>query len=66
MTTLDFGIATIRTVRLANQLLALARAEPGGRSEPLAPMDLKTVVEGVIVFEAATKDDATFFADAYE
>jgi two-component system sensor histidine kinase TctE len=38
--------ATIRTVRLANQLLALARAEPGGRNEPLAPVDLKAVVEG--------------------
>jgi two-component system sensor histidine kinase TctE len=39
--------ATIRTVRLANQLLTLARAEPGGHSEPLAPVDLKAMVEGV-------------------
>ena len=39
--------ATIRTVRLANQLLALARAEPGGHSEPQRPVDLKAMVEGV-------------------
>jgi two-component system sensor histidine kinase TctE len=38
--------ATIRTARLANQLLALARAEPGGRpAERLAPIDLKAMVE---------------------
>jgi two-component system sensor histidine kinase TctE len=37
--------ATIRTARLANQLLALARAEPGGRDSP-SEMNLKTVVEG--------------------
>lgn len=36
--------ATIRTARLANQLLALARAEPGGRGNP-AEIDLKNVVE---------------------
>jgi two-component system, OmpR family, sensor histidine kinase TctE len=36
--------ATIRTARLANQLLALARAEPGGRSSP-SEADLKSVVE---------------------
>ncbi|MEW5864408.1 MAG: sensor histidine kinase N-terminal domain-containing protein [Pseudomonadota bacterium] len=38
--------ATIRTARLANQLLALARAEPGGWSaERFAPLDLRAVVE---------------------
>jgi two-component system sensor histidine kinase TctE len=37
--------ATIRTGRLANQLLALARAEPGVRLS-LAPLDLKSLVEG--------------------
>jgi two-component system, OmpR family, sensor histidine kinase TctE len=37
--------ATIRTGRLANQLLALARAEPGVRMN-LAPLDLKSLVEG--------------------
>ena len=37
--------ATIRTGRLANQLLALARAEPGMRPT-LAPLDLKSLVEG--------------------
>jgi two-component system sensor histidine kinase TctE len=36
--------ATIRTGRLANQLLALARAEPGVRMS-LAPLDLKSLVE---------------------
>jgi two-component system sensor histidine kinase TctE len=39
--------ATIRTARLANQLLALARAEPGGHTEPLGPVDLKAMVEGI-------------------
>jgi len=34
--------ATIRTARLANQLLALARAEPGARSV-MATVDLKTI-----------------------
>jgi two-component system, OmpR family, sensor histidine kinase TctE len=34
--------ATIRTARLANQLLALARAEPGARSGPAA-LDLKAL-----------------------
>jgi len=34
--------ATIRTARLANQLLALARAEPGARSLT-SPVDLKTI-----------------------
>ena len=34
--------ATIRTARLANQLLALARAEPGARSEAVA-LDLKAI-----------------------
>ena len=37
--------ATIRTARLANQLLALARAEPGARSVT-APVDLKTIAGG--------------------
>jgi len=36
--------ATIRTVRLANQLLALARAEPGARGDP-SRVSLKGVVE---------------------
>jgi two-component system sensor histidine kinase TctE len=38
--------ATIRTARLANQLLALSRAEPGGGDQPLEPINLKAVVEG--------------------
>jgi two-component system sensor histidine kinase TctE len=38
--------ATIRTARLANQLLALARAEPGGnRPADFARVDLRQVVE---------------------
>ena len=38
--------ATIRTARLANQLLALARAEPGGyRADAFALVNLRTVVE---------------------
>jgi two-component system sensor histidine kinase TctE len=37
--------ATIRTARLANQLLALARAEPGGRGSP-SEVNLRSVVEG--------------------
>jgi two-component system sensor histidine kinase TctE len=38
--------ATIRTARLANQLLALARAEPGGWSaERFAALDLCAIVE---------------------
>jgi two-component system sensor histidine kinase TctE len=37
--------ATIRTVRLANQLLALARAEPGARGDA-AQVDLEALVEG--------------------
>jgi two-component system sensor histidine kinase TctE len=37
--------ATIRTARLANQLLALARAEPGARSVT-APVDLKSIAGG--------------------
>jgi two-component system sensor histidine kinase TctE len=38
--------ATIRTARLANQLLALARAEPGGyRSEAFAAVNLRALVE---------------------
>lgn len=36
--------ATIRTARLANQLLALARAEPGARGDA-AQVDLKVLVE---------------------
>ena len=39
--------ATIRTARLANQLLALARAEPGGYlPDTLAKVNLRAVVEG--------------------
>jgi len=37
--------ATIRTARLANQLLALARAEPGGRGSA-SDVNLRSVVEG--------------------
>jgi len=38
--------ATIRTARLANQLLALARAEPGGtRADAVSPVNLRAVVE---------------------
>ncbi len=37
--------ATIRTARLANQLLALARAEPGARSNA-AELNLKALAEG--------------------
>ena len=38
--------ATIRTARLANQLLALARAEPGGyRADAFAPVNLRAMVE---------------------
>jgi two-component system sensor histidine kinase TctE len=38
--------ATIRTARLANQLLALARAEPGGyRAEAFVSVNLRAVVE---------------------
>ena len=39
-------LATVRTARLANQLLALARAEPGGyRADAFASVNLRTVVE---------------------
>lgn len=39
--------SAIRTARLANQLLALARAEPGGgRAGDFAATDLRAVVEG--------------------
>ena len=37
--------STIRTARLASQLLALARAEPGGTRVELAPVNLRAVVE---------------------
>jgi two-component system, OmpR family, sensor histidine kinase TctE len=37
--------ATIRTARLANQLLALARAEPGGTRLDAAPVNLRAIVE---------------------
>lgn len=38
--------ATVRTARLANQLLALARAEPGGyAADRQSPVHLRTVVE---------------------
>jgi len=41
-------LATVRTARLANQLLALARAEPGGTQEAgLEALDLRRIVEGV-------------------
>jgi two-component system sensor histidine kinase TctE len=38
--------ATIRTARLANQLLALARAEPGARGDAAQQLDLKALIEG--------------------
>jgi two-component system, OmpR family, sensor histidine kinase TctE len=38
--------ATVRIARLANQLLALARAERGGRVEPHSAVDLKGLAEG--------------------
>ncbi|HYD56753.1 MAG TPA: sensor histidine kinase N-terminal domain-containing protein [Burkholderiales bacterium] len=38
---------TVRTARLANQLLALARAEPGGRVEPHERVELRALVEQV-------------------
>jgi len=50
--------ATIRTARLANQLLALARAEPGARSKP-SQLNLKGVVEAEAdawVHEALARD----------
>lgn len=37
--------STMRTARLASQLLALARAEPGGTRVELAPVNLRAVVE---------------------
>ena len=37
--------ATVRTARLANQLLALARAEPGGHVDAPAAVELKPLVE---------------------
>jgi two-component system, OmpR family, sensor histidine kinase TctE len=52
--------ATIRTARLATQLLALARAEPGGTRANLgAPANLRTVVEDAAdewVHRALAKD----------
>jgi two-component system sensor histidine kinase TctE len=40
-------LGTVRTARLANQLLALARAEPGGGLEAgLRPVDLRHMVQG--------------------
>jgi two-component system sensor histidine kinase TctE len=40
-------LATVRTARLANQLLALARAEPGGGlAAGLGPVDLRQMVQG--------------------
>lgn len=43
----DVHNAAIRTARLANQLLSLARAEPGGyRPAELARVDLRQIVEG--------------------
>ena len=52
--------ATIRTARLANQLLALARAEPGGyHAGPFGPVNLRAVVEDAAdewVHRALAKD----------
>jgi two-component system, OmpR family, sensor histidine kinase TctE len=59
--------ATIRTARLANQLLALARAEPGGRGTP-AQVNLRNVVESEAdawVHQALARDvDLGFELDA--
>jgi two-component system sensor histidine kinase TctE len=51
--------ATVRTARLANQLLALARAEPGGHVEPRLAVDLKRLAEDAAddwVHQAMEKD----------
>jgi len=37
--------ATVRTARLASQLLALARVEPGGRPSPSARVNLRRIAE---------------------
>ena len=42
------------------------KAEAQNYADEVAKDGKETTVEGDIVFEAATKDDATFFADAYE
>ena len=59
--------ATIRTARLANQLLALARAEPGARGGA-SDVNLRSVVEGEAnawVHEALARDvDLGFELDA--
>ena len=59
--------ATIRTARLANQLLALARAEPGGRGAP-AQVNLRALVESEAdawVHQALERDvDLGFELDA--
>jgi signal transduction histidine kinase len=51
---LKLGIA--RAARLVQQLLDLARLEPGVASEPPAPVDLAAVVRGVIGSFAARAD----------
>jgi len=60
--------ATIRTARLANQLLALARAEPGGGERASHDINLKTVVEDEAdawVHQALARDvDLGFELDA--
>ncbi len=59
--------ATIRTARLANQLLALARAEPGARGDA-QPVNLKSLVEAEAdawVHQALARDvDLGFELDA--
>jgi two-component system, OmpR family, sensor histidine kinase TctE len=59
--------ATIRTARLANQLLALARAEPGGRGSS-SDVNLRSVVEAEAaawVHQALARDvDLGFELDA--
>ena len=37
--------ATVRTARLASQLLVLARVEPGGRTDPSARVNLRRIAE---------------------
>ena len=70
-------LATVRTARLANQLLALARAEPGGGlAAGLVPTDLRQVVQGAAdewVHRAMARDldlgfdlaDARVLGDAF-
>ena len=68
-------VATVRTARLANQLLAMARAESGARSAAAAGVNLRAIVEEAAngwVHRALSRDidlgfelaDATVAGDA--